>query len=44
MRLLGAELTGIAPGRVQITLARRPEINLFFGGCQAVARERSYGA
>jgi uncharacterized protein (TIGR00369 family) len=26
MRLLGAELTQVAPGRVQITLARRPEV------------------
>lgn len=26
MRLLGAELTSITPGRVQVTLARRPEV------------------
>lgn len=37
MRLLGAELTGIARGRVQITLARRPEISQQHGYIHAGA-------
>lgn len=37
MRLLGAELTHVAPGRVQITLARRPEVTQQHGYVHAGA-------
>jgi uncharacterized protein (TIGR00369 family) len=37
MRLLGAELTQVAPGRVQITLPRRPEVSQQHGYVHAGA-------
>jgi uncharacterized protein (TIGR00369 family) len=37
MRLLGAELTNVAPGRVQITLANRPEVTQQHGYVHAGA-------